>query len=256
MDTALYLISPYREPLNKMSDVSNTILSSPGDNLSSTITVSDHKLHYLDIPSSFTGGEVLIKLNNCLELRYFFSKTNDVLLNHRDGIGGFFELMFMNDQHDYSKEKAKQTHSILSNGATLNITEDLTDLRSRFPGQTNNYLYFFCPFIKEGVDSADFEIQIILNKNPVELKDAEQLEQELIAENTGETSTNNNTLVANRTLEQRIMDIIREVKGDGQAAGVRTRMEESPDKYFEVIERNGSVDLWTKGGSDVKKVQN
>jgi hypothetical protein len=33
-------------------------------------------------------------------------------------------------------------------------------------------------------------------------------------------------------------------------------MEESPSKYYEVIERNGSVDLWSEGGSDVKKVKN
>lgn len=253
VETAMYLVAPYREPLNQMTDITNTILSSPGDNLSQTVTVPNLKLHYLDIPAAFTGGEILIKANNCLELRYFLSKSSSVLLNHREGIGGFFELMFLNDQHNYSRASAQQNQVGFSVGASLNITEDLTNLKSRFGAVTNNYLYFFCPFLKEGSENSTFEVQVILNKNPVELKDGAQLEDAIIKENTGGDSSSN-SLVANRTIEQRVQDIIREVKGDGQAAGVRQRMEESPQKYFEVIQRNASVELWSKNGADVKKV--
>jgi hypothetical protein len=135
----------------------------------------------------------------------------------------------------------------------LNITEDLINLQSRFGNTTNNYLYFFCPFIKVGAESAEFEVQVILNKNPTELKDKDDLENNIVKENEGE-STEPSVNTGNQTPGQRMIDIIKQVKGDGVISGVRTRMEESPSKYYEVIQRDASVQLWDKESSDVKTV--
>jgi hypothetical protein len=253
VDAALYLIAPYREPLNKYKEPSGTILSSPGENLSQTENIPELKLHYFDLPATFTGGEILIQKNNCLELRYFFSKQNNVVLNWRDGIGGFYELMFLNNEHDYTKSKSKQDQSKFVEGATLNITQDLIDIQSRFGNTTNNYLYFFCPFVKVGSDSAEFEVQVILNKNPTELKDKDELEDKIVRENEGDT-TSAPPNQGNQTPEQKIIDIIKQVKGDGQVEGVKKRMQESPSKYYEVIQRDVSVDVWAKESSDVKTV--
>lgn len=249
----MYLIAPYREPLNKYKEPTGTILSSPGDNLSQNESIPELKLHYFDFPASFTGGEVIIQKNNCLELRYFFSKQNNVVLNWRDGIGGFYELMFLNNEHDYTKNKSKQDQSKLVEGSTLNITQDLIDLQSRFGNNTNNYLYFFCPFIKVGAESAQFEVQLILNKNPTELKNREELEEQIIRENEG-GDTNITPISGNQTPEQKVIDIIKQVKGDGQIEGVKKRMEESPGKYYEVIQRDVLINVWQKDSADVKTV--
>ena len=185
------------------------------------------------------------------------SKTNDIGLSLRDGIGGFYELMFYNDKHDYWKSKAKQNQSLFSKGASIKLTEGLTHLKTRFGDQTNNFIYFFCPFINTNAQSAEFEIQFILNKNPVTLEDKSTLDQEVFNNNSGQitsgTSSGSNDI---STILTRARDIITEVKGDGNISGIKKRMEESPGKYYEVLERNIKVDLWDQTSkTDVKKVE-
>ena len=195
-------------------------------------------------------------------MRYFMSKTSDVKINWREAIGGFYELMFLNDQNDYWKTKAKQNQSQFYNAATIPLTQDLTHLKSRFGDNTNNFIYFFCPFINPDAQSAEFEIQFILNKNPIELKNKDILDNEVYLYNTGQatpdsqngSSTQNPFNSDVKSMSQKAVDIIKEVKGDENVEGVRKRMEEAPEKYFEVIQRDVKADLWNKKSADVKNV--
>jgi hypothetical protein len=227
------------------------MLSAPGDSLSETVTIPGLKLHSLEISQTFTGGTITIKKNNCLELRYFLSKTNDVVLSQRDGIGGFFEIRFQNEQHDYWKTKAKLDQSTVADGSIVDITKDLSHLRGRFGVETKNYLYLFCPFIKVGAEDADFELQIDLNKNPVELEDKSVLENEVFAINQGKEVSEEQSV---KSPQDKIKDIINEVKGDGVSLGVKERMENAVSKYYEVSLHEIDVSLGGENDNDVKKV--
>lgn len=255
METALYLVAPYRNNLNKMKPPTGSILSSPNDQLSHIETIPEIKLHHFALPGGFTGGKISILKNPCLELRYFFSKTNDVVLNWRDGIGGFFEIMFLNGQHNYTRNNAKQDQSRFTPGASFEITSELTDMRSLFGDQTTTYLYMFCPFLKADATSAEFELQVILDKQQVPLKDKNKLEMEMenINNNSSQISASNPVRVS---LSQKVVNIIEQVKGDGNVDGVRKRMENSPQTYSEVIQRDVFVDLWHKNAAKVKTVEN
>lgn len=253
VETALYLVAPYRNPLNRMKQPGGSILSSPSDQLSHTETIPELKLHYFAIPSGFTGGRVSLLKNPCSELRYFFSKTSDVVLNWRDGIGGFYELMFLNGQHNYTRQSAQQDQSGFAPGASFDITAELTDMRSLYGDQTTTYMYLFCPFIAADASSAEFELQVILDKQPVALKDKDKLELDQANDNLGPESPLPAAPVR-VSLSQRVVDIIKQVKGEGNPDLVRKRMEESPSTYFEVIQRDLSVDLWSEDAADVKRV--
>lgn len=217
-----------------------------------TVTVSQLKLHSFELPEDFTGGTVLFKKTNCLELRYFFSKTNDVMLSLREGIGGFYEIRFQNEKHDYWKSKATLDQKTVSLGSELDFTKSLTHFQGRFGKETKNYLYFFCPFIKVGVEETEFEIEIKMNKNPTELKEKSVLDQEVFDINSGKEVSSENK---STTLESKIEDILKEIKGDGTRDGIKTRMEESPQNYFEISFREINVSLDGEQSSDVKKVK-
>ena len=245
------MIAPYREPKNEFLAPSNSIITSSEELLSKNINISQLKLHSIKIPADFTGGIVKIIKNNCLELRYFLSKSDDVMLTLRDGIGGFYEIGFKNEEHDYWKSKAKLDQSLVSNGSEVDITESLTHLRGRFGDQTDNNLYFFCPFVKVGAENTEFEIEINLNKNPVELDEKENLDNEVFGINSGAEEAPSNEVA---TMEDRVKDIIKEIKGDGSTEGIKTRMEEAPENYYEVSLREIDVFFDDRKSTDVKKV--
>lgn len=251
VETALYLISPYRNALNAMRAPGGVMLNSAGDQLSQEESVPALKLHYFGLPAGFTGGELQILANPCLELRVFFSKSSDVVLNWRDGIGGFFELLFLSGQHDYARSSAGQDQASFAPGASVNLTPALSDMRSRFGGQTTTFLYVFCPFLKADAASAEFRARLVLNKNPVELKDPALLEAAIVSDNEGSAG---DSAPVKATFQSRIENIVAQVRGEGSPALVRKRMEEAPAKYYEVVRRDASVDLWGADSADVKKV--
>jgi hypothetical protein len=227
------------------------VLTAPGEVLTSNVQVTEPKLHYLELPGQFTGGTIIIKKNPCIELRYFFSKSSDVSITQRDGIGGFFEIRFQNDEHDYLKTKAKMDQNLMTPGASIDITSDLSNLRGRFGSETMNYLYFFCPFLKVEAEDFELEIQIDLNKNPVELKSKEELEEAALAVNQGKEIPKKQEVPS---LDSRIKEIVNEIKGDGSASGVKERMEGAVDRYYEVSLREINIDVYGEQGSDVQKV--
>ena len=215
------------------------MLSSPGDILTETVKVPEPKLHFLEIPAQFTGGTITFKKNPCIELRMFLSKSNAVMISQRSGIGGFFEIRFRNEQHDYWKTKAKMDQSTMTAGANVDITESLTHLKSRFGAETMNYLYFFCPFLKVGAEDFELELQVDLNKNPVELKDKEELDAQVMAINEGKEVPKKKEILP---LQSRIEEIIMAVKGDGSAGGIKERLDINISVHGEQT-------------SDVKKVE-
>lgn len=247
----MYLISPYRQPKNVIKEITSNVLTSPGDSLSSTIQISEPKLHYLEIPAQFTGGTITITKNPCIEMRYFLSKSRNVLVSQRNGIGGFFEIRFQNDEHDYLKTKAKMDQVMLSPGNTFDITSDLSSLKGRFGSETNNYLYFFCPFLKVEAEDYEFEIEVNLNKNPVELRSKQELDEVVLAINQGKEPPKEQKV---QSLDERIKEIVSEIKGDGNAKGINERMVNSPEKYYEVSLREITINVHGEQTSDVKKV--
>lgn len=227
------------------------MLTSPTETLVQTVEMGQLKLHALDLPAQFTGGTITIQKNDCIELRYFLSKSNDVLINLRDGIGGFYELTFQNNQHDYWKSKAKMDQNLLAQGAVVDLTEQLSHLRGRFGDNSRNYLYFFCPFIKVGVDEPGVTVDINLNKNPVELRPKEELNDEVWNMNHDLDPPKKPGV---RSLNDVMQNIIQEIKGDGTSSGVKTRLEESDSNYFEVSLKE--IDLiFQEDESDVKRVK-
>ena len=251
VEAALYLISPYREPKNEMKDPSSSLLNSPSDLLTETVSVPQLKLHYLEIPGQFTGGTVTFQKNPCLELRYFFSKSNNVVISKRDGIGGFYEIRFQDEKHDYLKNKAKMDQTSFGVGATIDITKELTDFKGRFDETSTNYMYFFCPFVQVGAEETDFEVLMNLNKNPVEVRPKEEIDREVDAINKGEEVVKAPNL---ESLEEKIRNILSEIKGDGATANVKKRMEEAPQNYFEISSREINVSVHGEQSTDVKIV--
>lgn len=225
------------------------MLVSPSETLSEAVEVPQLKLHSLEIPAKFTGGSVVITKNQCLELRYFFSKSGDVQLNWREGIGGFYELHFQNERHDYWKPKAKMDQGGLAPGALVDLAAALSHIRGRFGADTNTFLYFFCPFVKVGVEDTRFALQINLNSNPVELKAKAVLDDEAWAANHGQARS-----PGKHSFADRARDIVAAVKGDGASAGVKARMEESAAKYFEVANQQITLGFEEKA-ADVKRVK-
>ena len=200
-------------------------------------TVDKLKLHYTLLPKSYTGGAVKIIKNNCLELRMFFSKTNDISLLRRDAIGGFFDLTFLNEQHDYTDSKAFQDQTKFSVGSNIDFTQDLFNIRKLHGDTSIDYLVFFCPFLDPANQDLSFAFETTLVKTSSQIGTTPSVEQYKLVSRIN-----------------RITEIFEEVKGyDGVVSNVLTRIKESSQNYYEISERKVNSGFDLEDQPDVKQ---
>lgn len=231
-------MTSYKSKNNQYLNISSKIPSSPGDLIQDTISLTELKLHSLEIPIGITGGTFSIKKSNCLELKYFLSKSKDIGVNWRDGIGGFYEIKFMNEKNNYSEETLKKSTPEID--FPIDISNDLNFFRAKFGESTRNYLYFFCPFSNEDAVTQAFEYEVNLNKNPVVLPDKCELDPTSCT--TGKTSS------------QTLDEILTKVKGDKVIGGVQTRLNSSSSDYFEVTQKTVFTGFLNEENPKVQKV--
>lgn len=249
LESVSFLVAPYRDQNNVFSEVVN---SSENVNENKGIKVFDTpnlKLKSYMIPRDTTGGTFEVVENNCMVPRYFLSQTDDVMINQRDAIGGFYDLRFVDKRHNFTANTNSVSNSALNTGTTVDITQEIRNFKTLHDVTDNYYIYFFCPFLKKDSESTNFKVKFNLNQNEygtnIQTPTKDELENEVISANTGEsviTSTSNEVLTVKKTWD----DILAEVKDSTTSNTIVTKMTESVDGYYSIIER--SLDL--KVGKD------
>lgn len=180
---------------------------------------------------------------SCLELRYFFSKTKDLIINWHESFGGMYSLGFMEGAHNYNAAKAEMSQKSLLNGDTIDITPELSQFRADAGAADTNYLYFFCPYADPDIKNLAFEYEIKLNKNVVTLPAASGGE-------SGETA-----MVPQALNEyERIQQIIGELKKDGNASSIQDKVVDANIKYSEVMKLEIKTDFGEKDSPEIIKV--
>ena len=241
MDVLSVLVTSYKQELNKGLHTSSAIVNSSDSVVEETKTVEKLKLHVVDLPAAFTGGSVEVTKLNCKELKMFMSKTNDIEINWRDGIGGFMDLQFLNHQNTYFNSSYDKS---LNANIPFDFTEDLTYLKSNFGASSRNYIYFYCPFINENNEDLSFEYKLNLNQNPVDLSNS----------NTSSNPDSPDSNVQYTTLSGKMEDIIKNVKGDGNVEKVKERMQTASNDYYEISQIIIETNLHKKETPKVQKI--
>ena len=223
-------------------------------------TESEFRLIAYEIANGTTGGTVEIQENNCQVLRYFLSATNDVELNHRPAIGGFYDLQFQNNRHNFTIKTNSMSENDLEAGKTIDLTQDITDFKTLHDVNQKFYVYFFCPFLKVGSQTGQFKVKWGLNNNElnesqVNIKTKERLQNELVQINSGKEVTATSTPDTPPTLKEKWDAILAEVKSGNTSANRLSRMTESPDKYYSVIRRTINLKVGTSDAPNVEKVR-
>ena len=183
--------------------------------------------------------------------RYFISQTNDVSLNKREVIGGFYELGFKNGNHDFSAETHNLSESDMATGKVVDLTQRINDFKTQFGDDKDFYIYFFCPFAKLDSESSDFKVKFDLNgealaDGAIETKTKQELEDEMHKLNTGEEILRKSASASPHTTKERWDDILAEVRASGSVSTTESKMSTSPSNYYSVIER----ELKLKVGED------
>ena len=176
-------MSPYRNSSNIWVDPSVNVLNFSDGVASSENIVPNLKLKGFRIAQGTTGGTIQILENNTEVLRYFLSATQDVQLNHRPAIGGFFDLQFLNNKHNFTVKTNEMSEDDLATGKTIDLTQEITDFKTLHGVSQDFYIYFFSPFVKVGSTNTNFKVKFDLNNNELSddivKKTKEQLQDEL-----------------------------------------------------------------------------
>lgn len=181
---------------------------------------------------------------SCLELRYFFSKTKDLIINWHESFGGMYTLGFMEGAHNYNAAKAEMSQKSLLNGDTIDITPELSQFRADAGAADTNYLYFFCPYADPDIKNLGFEYEIKLNKNVVTLPAP-----------SGKNSTGEVVVPQALNEYERIQQIIGELKKDNNASSIQDKVIGANMKYSEVMKLEIKTDFGEKDSPDIIKVK-
>lgn len=250
-------MAPYRDAKNTFSAANNStedIMVQPGEK---EFSIDNLKLTSYKIPQATTGGTIEIVENNCLVPRYFLSKSSNVVLNHRDAIGGFFDLTFMDKNHNFTAQKNAMSNSALNSGSTIDVTQEIRDFKVLADVQADFYIYFFCPFIKKESTSSIFKLKFNLNSDEygsnITTQTQDELENAVISANTG-TTVNTSTSNEVKTLRVTWDDVLAQVKSSAQSGNTSTKMSDSVDGYYSIIERSLDVKVGTDDAPQVEMV--
>lgn len=218
------------------------------------------KLHNFKVSKEVTGGNITFVENNSKITRYFLSKTNDVVLNNRDAIGGFYELQFQNGDHDFDANTNNADESDMATGKTVDLTQKINDFKTQFGADKDYYLYFFCPFIKEDAPSTDFKVKFDLNKDvlaegAVTPYTKQELDDKMYEANTGKKVLRKSDDKSPDTTKQRWDKILAEVKSSGSVSQTQSNMSASPKNYSPIIERKLQLKVGTDNAPNVESVR-
>lgn len=256
-----YLVSPYNNPKNVWVDPGTDIPAFADNAIDAVSELDNIKLHNYQISKDITGGTVLVQTNNCHITKYFLSSTNDVFLNWRPDIGGFFDLRFLNHEHTFSAQTHDSLPAETEPGKAIDLTQSILDFKTVFDVNNDFYLYFFCPFMKAGADDTKFAVKFDLNASPVDpskvvVKTKEQIQREMRLANSGRpveaTSTVPKALPA--TMKEKLDRIMTQIKGSSSMDGIASRIEQSPSEYYPVIQRDLSLKVGKADAPGVEKV--
>jgi hypothetical protein len=190
--------------------------------------------------------------------RYFLSETADVKLNQRDAIGGFYDIRFMNKRHNFTAKTNAASNSALNTGTTVDVTQEIRNFKTLHNVTGDFYIYFFCPYINKDASSTNFKVNFNLNQNEygsnIETPTQDELENEVIAANTGtpvNTSTSNEVVTIKKTWDQ----ILADIKASTTSSNTVTKLTESVDGYYSVIERSLDLKIGKDDAPDVEMVK-
>lgn len=255
-----YLVSPYANPKNIWVNPDTTTLSFANNVTSQTSRLDNIKLHNFKIDKAVTGGTVKFEQNNCFITRHFFSTTNDVFLNWRPDIGGFFDLSFLNDEHTFFVSTHDLAASATEAGQTVDLTQAITDFKTLFDVNNDFYLYFFCPFMKTDATDTKFHVQFDLNSAEVDsskvtVMTKEQLQNKMRLTNQGKEYSSSTVMKTTpMTIKEKLNDILAKVKGQGTTSEVLNRMKTAPSDYYSVVERGLAIKAGSSDAPAVEKV--
>lgn len=256
-----YVVAPYRNAANTFVSPSVTNLTFTNGVSNNEITFDNFRLKGYKIAKGTTGGEVEFVTNDCQVLRYFLSATNDVQLNHRPAIGGFFDLHFQNHRHNFTDKTNGMAESTMQNSNKINLTQEITDFKTLHEVNDDFYLYFFCPFMKPTSDSSNLKVNLNLNNNAVDessvtIKTKDQLEDEMKQINSGKEVSSTPTPDTPPSLKEKFDAILAEIKQEGTGSNKTSTLTQSPDKYYSVIRRTLDLKVGKTDAPDVEKVLN
>jgi hypothetical protein len=249
-------VSPYRNAANTWVEPSIETLTFTDGVASSEMTVPNLKLKGYRIAQGTTGGTIEFMENNTQVLRYFLSATQDVQLNHRPAIGGFYDLQFQNNQHNFTVKTNSMEEDSMAVGKKVDLTQDITDFKTLHGITQDFYIYFFSPFVKVDSNNTNFKVKFDLNNNEINdnviaVKTKEQLEDELQQINSGQEVTTTTVRTTPPTLKEKWDEILAEVKG---TSSTPPAIVGSAEKYYSVIRRTLNLKVGKDDAPNVEKV--